>query len=120
MVKEGLNKLTIYYDGACSLCRNKMDWLRQRDKHQKLEFVDISSSDFHDARVSSISRIELNTSLHLRKSDGTFLKDLDAIHLAYRAIGLGWMTAPIRIIGIRNISDWIFAQWKKRIRTIPT
>ncbi len=120
-VKEANNdKLTIYYDGACSLCCKKMSWLQKQDKLQKLEFIDIASPDFTDPRVAKISRLELNISLHLRTSEGLFFKDLDAIHLAYKAVGLGWITAPTRIFGIRFISDRVFDQWKKKVRGITS
>lgn len=118
MSEANNHKLTIFYDDACSLCRSKMFWLQKRDKRQRLEFIDVSSQGFTDPRVSKISRLELNTSLHLRNTKGVFFKDLDAIHLAYQAVGLGWMTAPTRVIGIKCMSDWIFDQWKKKVRGI--
>ena len=95
-----------------------MAWLAKRDKQHKLEFVDVSAADFADQRVSNISRLELNTSLHLRTSDEELFKDLDAIHMAYKAIGLGWLTAPTRLPGLKFLSDRIFDLWKQRVRGI--
>ena len=108
-------KLILYYDGACSLCCRKMTWLANKDKHKRLSFKDISAKGF-DASTLPVTRFELNSSLHLRTAEGRYVKDLDAIHLAYCAIGLGWLTMPTRIIGIKQLSNYLFTKWKHHIR----
>lgn len=119
-MKERKDKLILYYDGACSLCCRKMQWLANKDKNQRLVFHNIKAVDFTDSTVESlgISRFELNSSLHLRTADGKYFKDLDAIHKAYSAVGLGWITFPSRIIGIRHISDYLFKKWKQKVRGV--
>lgn len=114
---------TIFYDGACSICRRKMRWLQSKDKLARLTFIDIAADGFSPPQVCSslgITHIQLNTSLHLFKPDGSYVKDLDAIHLAYKAIGLGWITAPVRIVGLRQLTDYLFYKWKRHIRGIKT
>ncbi|MGA0997844.1 MAG: thiol-disulfide oxidoreductase DCC family protein, partial [Vulcanococcus sp.] len=39
-------ELTLLYDGGCPLCLREVNFLRKRDQHSRIGFVDINASDY--------------------------------------------------------------------------
>lgn len=68
---------TIYYDGLCPLCSREIDHYRTRVGAEKLSFVDIFSPGF-DASAEGLDPVEIHRSLHVRRSDGSLAKGVDA------------------------------------------
>jgi hypothetical protein len=46
-------KLTVYYDGACPLCRREIDFYRRRGRAAPIEWVDAAAGD---AELSGVDR----------------------------------------------------------------
>lgn len=46
--------LTLFYDGQCPLCQAEILWLRHRDHHGRLRFVDVSRPEY-DAEAEGVS-----------------------------------------------------------------
>jgi len=84
--------LTLYYDATCPLCMAEMRNLMLRNTDGMLAFVDASAPDFASP-VPNADQAALMRSLHGVWADGRTVVGVDAIHEAYRAVGLGWITA---------------------------
>ena len=91
-MNEGRFKLL--YDGECPFCRREVEWLKRQDKRGKLAIEDISDPDFH-AETYGLSQAEVMGVMHGIMPDGRIVRRVEAIREAYRAVGLGWMVAPL-------------------------
>ncbi|MES2888983.1 MAG: DUF393 domain-containing protein [Pseudomonadota bacterium] len=126
--------LTLLFDGDCEVCALEMDDLKARDRERRLVFVDIAQPQFDPARYGA--RItELRAQIHAVRPDGRMLKGVSVLHVAYAAVGRGWMFAPVqwplvkpmldavyRVLSrhrgliTRTVSPWLFGVWDRRAR----
>lgn len=115
-------KLTLFYDGFCPLCVAEMNKLRKYDVDQNLIFEDIQSQDF-SARYPELDWSSLNARIHGQLEDGRLISGLDVTYLAWKAVGKGWVYAPLRWPVIRWLADAIyllFARYRYSISFILT
>jgi predicted DCC family thiol-disulfide oxidoreductase YuxK len=77
-----------------------------------LRFEDISDPQFDPGRYG-LTREEVNRVLHGVLPDGKVVRGMAAVRRAYRAIGLGWLTAPTGWPGIRWIADGLYAAFAR-------
>ena len=96
--------LTIYCDGACPMCALEVDMLRRRDREHRLRWVDISAPGF-DAAAHGFAHRDLDAVIHGVRADGSVVRGLDVLHVAYGAAGLGWLVAATRHPWLRTPSD---------------
>ena len=66
-----LPKLTVYFDGTCSLCRAEIGYYRRNDQDRALCFVDISETSA--APPEGVSQERAMKRFHVRASDGRVL-----------------------------------------------
>ncbi|WMW82011.1 DUF393 domain-containing protein [Undibacterium cyanobacteriorum] len=99
--------LTIYYDESCPLCKLEMDNLKARNHAEKLRFIDVSADDFADADMP-VDKKDMMDIIHARTIDGDIINGVEVFRLAYSAVGLGWVTAPTKLPGIKQLSDWLY------------
>lgn len=101
---------TLYYDGACPLCRKEVNWLKKRS-HRKgypLRFTDISDPTFTTDNLGK-TLPQLMAELHLRTPDGRWYTAMPATRRIYRLIGLGWLMAPTGWPLLRPLFDRLYA-----------
>jgi predicted DCC family thiol-disulfide oxidoreductase YuxK len=86
-------KLTVYFDASCALCKREMAVIRLHDVAQRLSWVDCSAAEFDDApfRAEGVTQEDMMASLHLRAADGAWVKGVDAFALLYRTVGMNAM-----------------------------
>ena len=96
--------LTIFCDASCPVCALEVDLLRCRDRGGRLRWVDISAPGF-DASAHGFTHRELDAVIHGVRSDGSVVRGLDVLRLAYGAAGLGWLVAATRQPWLRAPSD---------------
>jgi len=82
--------LTLFYDAACPVCSLEMDHLRERDAAKRLLFIDIGAPGF-DAAAYGVTLQAMNAEIHAKRPDGSMLKGVEVLRLAYEAVGLGWV-----------------------------
>jgi len=82
--------MTLFYDAACPVCSLEMDHLRERDVAGRLVFVDIGAPGF-DAAAHGATLQAMNAEIHAKRPDGSMLKGVEVLRLAYEAVGLGWV-----------------------------
>ena len=107
------NKLTFLYDGGCPLCRRETNFLKDRDKFEQINFVDINSKDYDPKNYQNISFEKAMSNLHGILNNGSVIKGLDVLAYSYQLIGLGWIYFPIRIPIISNLLKIIYGFWAK-------
>ena len=109
--------MIIFYDGHCPLCRAEMAHLKRYDKHQVIQFEDIQQDNFSQ-HYGHLEWAALNNRIHVQQPDGSLLTGLDATHAAWKAVGKGWLYAPLRWPIIKPIADYgytLFARHRYRI-----
>jgi len=104
--------LKLLYDGDCPFCRREVDWLKRYDRDGRLATEDITQPSFR-AEDYGLTQEAVMGVLHAIMPDGRVLRRVEAIREAYRAVGLGWIVAPLSwpVIGwIADIAYGAFAR----------
>ena len=96
--------LKIFYDASCPVCALEMDHLRARDTGGRLEMVDLSAPGF-DASCHGFAHADLDAAIHAVRPDGSVVRGMPVLRLAYRAAGLGWLLRPTGIGPLRPLFD---------------
>ena len=109
--------LRLLYDGQCSVCSLEMDHLRARCPDGRLLFEDISQPGFDAARFG-LTFEAIDAEIHAIRPDGSVLKGVEVLRLAYAAAGLGWVMRPTGWAPLRPLFDLgyrLFARHRRRI-----
>ena len=109
--------LTLLYDARCAVCVLEMDHLRERCSDARLRFEDISQPGFDAARFG-LSFAAVDAEIHAIRPDGSVLKGVEVLRLAYAAAGLGWVLRPTGWAPLRPAFDLgyrVFARHRRRI-----
>lgn len=109
--------LTLLYDAACPICALEMDHLRERTEADKLKFVDIGAEGF-DPTPYGTSFEAMDAEIHGVLPDGSLIKGVEVLRLAYDAAGLGWVLRPTGWAPLRPLFDMgyrVFARHRRRI-----
>lgn len=105
-------ELEVFFDGECPLCVREIRFLQRRDKRVRVRFTDIARPDF-DPTALGISWASLMDRIHARLPDGTWIEGVEVFRRLYRAVGLGWLLAPTRVWGLRQLADWAYRVFAK-------
>jgi predicted DCC family thiol-disulfide oxidoreductase YuxK len=79
-----MNKLTVWFDGSCPLCRREIALMKRLDRRGAIDFIDVASSADADC---PIGRAELLARFHAREN-GRLLSGAGAFAAMWRAIPL--------------------------------
>lgn len=110
---------TVFYDGACALCRREIAHYRRLENANDLRWVDISR-DQATLAAHGLTRAEAMQRLHVRDAVGDW-------HIGARAFaeiwshlaGYRWLAAALRRSRTLPLLDRgyaLFAQWRLRRR----
>ncbi len=116
-------KITLLFDGACPLCQREVSFLRARDSHNKILFIDIDSPGYRPELFQDISYRKAMGRIHAITSSGEVLKDVRVFREAYRLIGLGWVYAPTTWPVVGSLVDQLYllwASWRLRLTLRPS
>ena len=95
--------------------------LRARALPERLHFIDISDPAF-DAQSLGFTHAHMESLLHARFSDGTWVTGLDATLWSWRAAGLGLWAAPLSWRWARplfNVGYRLFCRWRPHLAWLP-
>lgn len=109
--------LTLLYDAQCPVCALEMDHLRERCRDGRLLFEDISQPGFDAARFG-LGFGAIDAEIHGIRPDGSVIKGVEVLRLAYAAAGLGWVMRPTGWAPLRPLFDAgyrVFARHRRRI-----
>lgn len=121
-MKGYMTQITVFYDGNCPLCVREMRHLKRLDAQQNIKLEDIQAEGFRE-RFPEVDPGRANAMLHGLDSNGQWLYGLDVTYAAWRAVGRGWMIAPLRWPIIRWFADkayLFFARHRTRISKLLT
>jgi predicted DCC family thiol-disulfide oxidoreductase YuxK len=117
---KNIYPLTLLYDAHCPVCALEMDHLRERTEVGKLVFVDIAAEGF-DATLYGACLEAMDAEIHGVLPDGSLIKGVEVLRLAYAAAGLGWVMRPTGWAPLRPLFDRgyrVFARHRRRISGI--
>jgi len=114
---QDLSRFQVFFDGACPLCRREINWLRKRDRHRKIEFIDIASPEFCEKQFGK-SFNELMREIHGRTEEGRWVTGVEVFRHLYDAAGFQRVVRVSRWPIVRhglNVSYRVFAKYRTRI-----
>ncbi len=85
---ESLYPLTVYYDGACKLCRSEIDNIAARNHAARLVLIDCNTPSF-DYAALGVTKAAMLNQIHARGHAGTWLRGVDVFIAMYHAVDLG-------------------------------
>ena len=114
MSSSDQSDLTLLFDGGCPLCVREVRFLRGRDRHHRIAFVDIDAPDYDPTAYAGISYRTAMGRIHALNSNGDVLQDIAVFREAYRLIGLGWLYAPTRWPFVAPLANLAYGFWASR------
>jgi predicted DCC family thiol-disulfide oxidoreductase YuxK len=105
---------TLLYDSDCPFCRREVEWLKRRDRHDRLAVVDIAAEGF-DSATFGLTPDEVVAELHGVLPDGRVTRGMESMRRAWDAVGLGFLMAPTGWPILRTLCDFgyrIFARYR--------
>eukprot|EP00484_Ammonia_sp_Unknown_P001362 CAMPEP_0197022472 /NCGR_PEP_ID=MMETSP1384-20130603/3346_1 /TAXON_ID=29189 /ORGANISM="Ammonia sp." /LENGTH=157 /DNA_ID=CAMNT_0042450527 /DNA_START=53 /DNA_END=526 /DNA_ORIENTATION=+ len=106
-------ELKCLYDGECPLCMKEIDFLKKRDKHASIEWVDISSDNYDAAQHANIDYKTGMESMHVIDKEGRIEKGIHAFQPMYKQVGLGWIWSFTKVPILSHVSSFAYDQWAK-------
>ena len=82
-----LEKLTLFYDGACPLCQAEILFLSGRNQANLLDFVDINSTQFDSQKVGVSCEAAL-AAMYGQFANGKLIQGVSVFPEAYRRANL--------------------------------
>ena len=104
---SSMTKVTLFFDGACPLCRREIALMKKLDRRRMLAFEDVADAD---APVSCpIDRRELLAKFHARLPSGEIVSGARAFCEAYGVMPyLGWTKSLGRFLPSRWLLDQLY------------
>jgi predicted DCC family thiol-disulfide oxidoreductase YuxK len=99
---NSLEKLTLFYDGACPLCQAEILFLSRRNQAGLLDFMDINSERFDAAKIG-ISCDQALAAMYGQYDNGGLIQGVTVFSEAYRRADLPFLA-------------WLFS--RKSLQTI--
>lgn len=85
-----LQKLTLFYDGACPLCQAEILFLSGRNQAKLLDFVDIHSEQY-DPLTVGVSCEQALAAMYGQYADGTVIHGVSVFPEAYQRTNLPFL-----------------------------
>jgi predicted DCC family thiol-disulfide oxidoreductase YuxK len=109
--------LTLLYDAGCPVCSLEMDHLRERNHAGALRFVDIAAPGF-DPAPYGVTLAALNAEIHGVRPDGSLIRGVPVLRLAYTAAGLGWVVRPTGWAPLQPMFDALYCVFARNRQPI--
>ena len=109
---DALEKLTLFYDAACPLCRAEILFLSRRNQAGLLDFVDINSERFDSAKIG-ISCDQALAAMYGQYASGGLIEGVAVFPEAYRRANLpflAWIFSRKSLQGTLQVGYRFFAK----------
>jgi predicted DCC family thiol-disulfide oxidoreductase YuxK len=109
---NSLEKLTLFYDGACPLCQAEILFLSRRNQAGLLDFVDINSELFDAAKIG-ISCDQALAAMYGQYDNGVLIQGVAVFSEAYRRADLpflAWIFSRKSLQAILQVAYRFFAK----------
>jgi predicted DCC family thiol-disulfide oxidoreductase YuxK len=117
---KALEKLTLFYDGACPLCQAEIQFLSRRNQARLLDFVDINSEHFDSAKIG-ISCEQALAAMYGQYESGVLIQGVTVFSEAYRRADfpfLAWVFSRKSLQSIWQLAYRFFAKNRHAISRI--
>ena len=107
-----LQKLTLFYDGACPLCQAEILFLSRRNQQDLLRFVDVNSEQY-DATKLGVSCEQALAAMYAQYEDGSLIHGAAVFPEAYRRANLpflAWLFSRQILQPLLQFSYQVFAK----------
>ena len=88
----------VFFDGQCPLCRREIEWLRKRDRQNRIRFTDFTSADFDWDSVDK-SHDELVSQIHGRDNAGKWVQRSPPTQSSGKRTGRAELAVRARYVG---------------------
>ena len=105
--------LEAFYDGACPLCLREVNLLRRLDRHNRVQFTDISSPSFKAAEYG-MTQQQFMQEMHARLPDGSWITGVEVFRRLYSAVGYRYLVWPSRLPGISHGLNYLYQIFAKK------
>jgi predicted DCC family thiol-disulfide oxidoreductase YuxK len=115
-----LQKLTLFYDGACPLCQAEILFLSGRNQDGLLDFIDINSERY-DPKAVGVSCEQALASMYGQYADGGLIQGAKVFPEAYLRANLpllAWLFSRPYLEPILNVAYRFFAKFRHQISKI--
>ncbi len=119
-MSQELQKLSLFYDGACPLCQAEITFLSRRNNAGLLDFVDINSQ-FYDPHTKGVSCDQALASMYGQYANGELINGVSVFSEAYRRADLPflvWVFSQKALQPLLQISYSFFARNRHTISKI--
>ena len=116
-IMPSTDQFQVFFDGDCPLCRREIDWLRKRDRHHQIDFVDIAAPSFVEEQYGR-SFETLMAQIHGREPNGRWVIGVEVFRRLYQAAGFGPLVRLSRLPVVKQFLDLayrIFARYRTRL-----
>jgi predicted DCC family thiol-disulfide oxidoreductase YuxK len=112
-----LQKLTLFYDAACPLCRAEILFLTARNQQGLLDFVDINSELYRPEQVG-VSCEQALAAMYGQYADGTLISGVEVFSAAYQRAGLKGLAWLFSRKSLRPVLNWSYRFFAKNRHAI--
>ncbi|MGY6555156.1 MAG: thiol-disulfide oxidoreductase DCC family protein [Wenzhouxiangella sp.] len=116
-MNSATSSVTVWFDGACPLCRREIAFMRRLDRRGRIDFVDVASEE----TACPLDRAELLARFHAREN-GRILDGAEAFAAMWRAIP---MLRPLGLIARFPPALWllermyrVFLRFRPRLQAL--
>ncbi|HEX9873068.1 MAG TPA: DUF393 domain-containing protein [Deferrimonas sp.] len=96
--------LTVFYDGACSICAAEISRYRPHQGPERLVFVDISAPDF-DPAAYGLTREAVETEMHAIDGDGAVYTGVAAFTAIWRIVPGFFYSVLAEVLDLPGVRD---------------
>lgn len=97
--------LTVYYDGACPLCRSEIGLYQGCNGAERVAFVDVARMS-GGAAIAGLDRAAALARFHVRRADGTLLSGAAGFAELWRTLpGWRWLGRLVALPGILQATE---------------
>ena len=109
--------ITIFYDGACGICRREMERYKAKDKEARLKFVNVNRPDFKPEN-EGLDPKKIMDYIHAKDSNGKIVYGVDAFAWIWKACGYEFLPIFVRlpiIKGAARVFYRLFARYRYKL-----
>jgi len=113
------DRLIVYYDGACPLCRREINWYRSMQGADAVLWQDVSNNN-EELIAADLSCNAALKRFHVRTPDGQLLSGASAFaELWLKLPRFKLLGTTVKLPGVRSFAEWtylVFLKLRPRIQ----
>lgn len=100
-----MNRLHVYHDASCPICKAEIEEIARADTDQRLEIIDASAEGFDDeaVREAGLDQATLLSAMYVRDEQGEWHTGPDAFAEIYERVGIERMAKLWRSRSLRPL-----------------